>query len=197
MESSHLNNVKSLFATQVIIEHNAVPACVVTAIRQFLLHISCTQHDTLNPPDEMFEDLLNDRASLQLCPELDIAREVFFRGFESLWRAYHTTPVPSMELTSCKYNIMRAGEMRHIHMHKKTDAYALIYLDDVTAGGEIVLHDPKFTDSPFSDKQIELLQPRAGTLLVAPAYIWHGVNPYFGTSPRVALVANCVVNDMS
>lgn len=181
-----------LFATPIVTGQTLLTHDELTAIRTYLL----LRH-RMSPSELMVEDLFNDTQTVSLCPELFKAKEEFLALFEQLYVVHHPRGSVEIKLVSCKYNIMRPGERRPMHMHVKTDAYALLYLDDVQEGkgGELVLHDPKFTDSVFTPANFHLVRPSRGTLIAAPSHVWHEVNPYFGVAERVALVVNCNIVD--
>lgn len=181
-----------LFPTNVLVEDHVVTQADASAIRNYIIYRDRQQLTVKH------EDMFTDPLTEQLCPPLCATKEVFITLFHRLLCTYdNTAKREQINLSTCKYNMMSAGERRPIHMHRQIDGYAVLYLDDCSEqhGGQLVLHDPKFTDSPFSSKPYYTVQPEVGRVVVAPAYLWHEVNTYYGTEPRVALVVNCTVGD--
>lgn len=182
--------MNKLFDTTVLVTDDLISRDNAEVIRAYILYRDKQEY--------LHEDMFTDPQTEILCPPLVGLRSVFVDLFHTLLREYQPdAPTSAIQLSTCKYNLMRAGERRPIHMHHKIDAYAVLYLDNhITGeGGELVLHDPKFTDSPFSHNRYHLIQPQVGRVVVAPSYVWHEVNTYYGPSPRVAVVVNCTVAD--
>lgn len=178
------------FATPVYINPTAVSHADALAIRAFIRY-HYRQHGSDRADENLFDSLL----AKELCPQLAVARSAANRAFSALLGAsgQHTL---DFHIASCKYNVMSRGEHRPIHMHGGIDAFAILYLDDLSRqdGGQLVLHNPNFVDSIFTPSNSTLITPSTGLIVAAPAYLWHSVNPYYGADERVCLVVNVNVD---
>lgn len=183
-------SVQQLFPTPVYNNADAVAPADAEAIRAFILY-----HYRQYGSDQADENLFDSRIARELCPQMEIAKRAMHAAFGALLEVSGRHDL-DLRLTTSKYNVMTAGEHRPIHMHRGIDAFAILYLDNLFMrdGGQLVLHNPTFTDSVFTPTNTMLIPPTIGSIIAAPAYLWHSVNPYYGNKPRVCLVVNAVVD---
>lgn len=106
-------------------------------------------------------------------------------------------------------NINRAGHGNEFHTHPGSYWSGTYYVDDggvaddPSLGGEFELQDPRgvapamyapllcfATPGGRSVGASELIRPRAGNMLLFPAWLSHGVRPYGGTRVRISVAFN-------
>lgn len=149
---------------------------------------------------EQVENILDDEQTRLLCPELAELKSYFVELFEILLKSYQGNNDVhfDIEIGAQKVSVLNNSHRSWIHSHVKVDAFAILYLDDLKPqqGGELVLYDPKFHESVFNHGNYHKITPKKGLVVVAPNYIWHEVNTYRGEKPRLAIVINCVVNQL-
>lgn len=57
--------------------------------------------------------------------------------------------------------------------------------------GVLILHDPRFNASMTGAWQhFARVYPKAGLLIMFPAFVWHEVTPHFAETPRLSIAAN-------
>ncbi len=106
-------------------------------------------------------------------------------------------------------NINRAQHGNEFHTHPGAYWSASYYVDDggiadnPALGGEFEIQDPRgvapamyapmlafATPGGLSVGASELIRPRAGTMLVFPSWLSHGVRPYRGNATRISIAIN-------
>lgn len=106
-------------------------------------------------------------------------------------------------------NINRAGHGNEFHTHPGSYWSGTYYVDDggvaddPSLGGEFELQDPRgvapamyapllcfATPGGRSVGASELIRPRAGTMILFPAWLSHGVRPYGGARVRISVAFN-------
>ena len=109
-------------------------------------------------------------------------------------------------------NVNRASHGNEFHTHPGSFWSASYYVDDggiaddPGLGGEFEIQDPRgvapamyapllafATPGGRSVGASELIRPKAGVLVVFPAWLSHGVRPYNGTSTRISIALNLSV----
>ena len=106
-------------------------------------------------------------------------------------------------------NINRAGHGNEFHTHPGSFWSGVYYVDDggiaadPALGGELEFMDPRgaapamyapqlafATPGGLSGGACEAIPPRAGRLVMFPAWLLHGVRPYRGTAERISIAFN-------
>jgi len=98
-------------------------------------------------------------------------------------------------------NINRPGDYNMFHLHPGNHWSVVYYVatgtlnPDTPMNGRIELRDPRpaatFTRMPgFNSGQPMLIRPQAGMMLVFPAWIEHGVHPFYGEGHRISIAIN-------
>jgi len=110
-------------------------------------------------------------------------------------------------------NVSPKGGMNHLHSHPGNLWAAVLYIDmgaetegeesSQEVGGEFYVEDPRFplaamrnpgirmTGSNGEPQQYEVqLKLERGNLVVFPAWLRHGVKPYFGNRERISIAMN-------
>jgi uncharacterized protein (TIGR02466 family) len=109
-------------------------------------------------------------------------------------------------------NINRKGHSNEFHVHPGAFWSGTYYVDgdgcadDEALGGEFVIMDPRGPGPSMvapalcfqgPDGQTvgatELVRPRAGIMLMFPAWLSHGVRPYLGEGTRISIAFNLAV----
>jgi len=87
-----------------------------------------------------------------------------------------------------------------LHDHKNSFYSGVLYLDSVTAGGDILFQNPITTGS-FLLNPVEWntfnfetyqLRPEKNLLILFPSYLKHRINKYLGTEARYSIAFNIV-----
>jgi uncharacterized protein (TIGR02466 family) len=103
-------------------------------------------------------------------------------------------------------NVNEHGNYNVLHMHPGNQ-WSVVYY--VAAGklepqppmnGRLELRDPRpaaeFARMPgFTCGQPMMIQPQTGLLVVFPAWIEHGVHPYYGEGPRISIAINVALEE--
>jgi uncharacterized protein (TIGR02466 family) len=106
-------------------------------------------------------------------------------------------------------NINRRGHSNEFHVHPGCDWSGVYYVDDggcaedASLGGEFVIADPRGPGPSMVSPELcftgpggqsvgatELVRPRAGVILVFPAWLSHAVRPYHGDATRISISFN-------
>ena len=106
-------------------------------------------------------------------------------------------------------NVNRAGHGNEFHTHPGSYWSGTYYVDDggiggnPSLGGEFEMQDPRgvapamyapmlcfATPGGRSAGASELIRPRAGTMVLFPAWLSHGVRPYRGNRMRISIAFN-------
>ena len=106
-------------------------------------------------------------------------------------------------------NVTRAGHANEFHTHPGAFWSATYYVDDGGIGadpslvGEFEMQDPRGVAPAMyapllafalpggqSAGTAELIRPRAGMMIVFPAWLSHGVRPYAGKAARISVALN-------
>lgn len=105
-------------------------------------------------------------------------------------------------------NVSRDGHYNEIHSHPGNHWAAVYYVSVGTPdpnrplNGRIELRDPRpaasFGALPgFGFGAALAVPPEAGMMIVFPAWLEHGVHPFFGQGERISIAANIAVTELS
>ena len=95
-------------------------------------------------------------------------------------------------------NVNERGDSNGLHIHPGNPWSGVYYVaTEKNAGGEIYFVDPRIASlmsihplNPFNATNPIVITPEAGTLLVFPSFLYHGVHPYQGNTPRISIAFN-------
>ena len=105
-------------------------------------------------------------------------------------------------------NLNRPGDYNMLHLHPGNHWSVVYYVatgtldPDTPMNGRIELRDPRpaatFARMPgFTCGQPLLISPQPGMMLVFPAWIEHGVHPFYGTGHRISIAINVALETTS
>jgi len=105
-------------------------------------------------------------------------------------------------------NVNRSGHYNMMHVHPGNHWSVVYYVatgtlnPDTPMNGRIELRDPRpaanFAKMPgFTSGQPMLIKPQPGMMLVFPAWIEHGVHPFFGEGHRISIAINVALETPS
>jgi hypothetical protein len=127
-------------------------------------------------------------------------QEIFIEGFYSLASSYENNVLTREKIkemvcrNSGKLPFMSKNSYKSVHSHVASSAFAIFYLSDIDNGkngGKLILRDPSFnSNSHFKPEEKYEIETKKNRLIVAPAYVWHEVTPYFGNEDRLTIVIN-------
>jgi len=122
-------------------------------------------------------------------------KHIFKEAFSELASRYSQDLVFFIESLS-RITPMKKYDYKPAHSHADIDAFGVFYIDVGTGpGGDLVLHDPRFHNQvSFTPPKTKTINPVNGTLIAAPAYVWHEVSRYLGDDTRLAVICNCTVD---
>jgi uncharacterized protein (TIGR02466 family) len=105
-------------------------------------------------------------------------------------------------------NLNRPGDYNMFHLHPSNHWSVVYYVatgaldPDTPMNGRIELRDPRpaatYARMPgFTCGQPLLICPQPGMMLVFPAWIEHGVHPFYGTGHRISIAINVALEGMN
>jgi len=94
--------------------------------------------------------------------------------------------------------IMRAGDLNSPHVHPDAHVSGVYYPEvppeaEAEDGGSLIFYDPRpgATMHPLKGHQtIQTFTPAAGSLVIFPSYLMHGVNPFRQRGERISIAFN-------
>ena len=95
-------------------------------------------------------------------------------------------------------NVNERGDSNALHIHPGNPWSGVYYVaTEKDARGEIYFCDPRVEAlmslhplNPFNATNPVTLVPEAGLLVVFPSFLYHGVHPYQGSTPRISIAFN-------
>jgi uncharacterized protein (TIGR02466 family) len=100
-------------------------------------------------------------------------------------------------------NVNEAGDYNRSHTHPGATWSGVYYVDagdeppETSETGTLVLHHPNLAAAgwffPDVTPQAHYVRPRAGLMLLFPAYLAHEVRPYTGQRPRISVAFNAKI----
>ena len=107
-------------------------------------------------------------------------------------------PLPAKSSVECWANVNQRGDSNSLHIHPGNPWSGVYYVaTEPDARGEIYFNDPRIAPlmsqhplNPFHATNPITLRPEAGVLFVFPSFLYHGVHPYQGSSPRISIAFN-------
>ncbi len=102
-------------------------------------------------------------------------------------------------------NVNQSGHYNTLHMHPGNQWSVVYYVatgtpnPDTALNGRLELRDPRpaaeFARMPgFTCGQPILLRPQPGLMIVFPAWIEHGVHPFYGEGTRISVAINVALD---
>jgi uncharacterized protein (TIGR02466 family) len=104
-------------------------------------------------------------------------------------------------------NVARAGNYSKPHVHPNSNLSCVYYVDAGNApavdeqSGVIEFMDPRNRPGMFASEgtisfDAYRVVPQTGMLLMFPAWLYHYVHPYHGTSPRISIAFNVTIQKL-
>jgi uncharacterized protein (TIGR02466 family) len=105
---------------------------------------------------------------------------------------------PIHPLIECWANVNDRGDSNALHIHPGNPWSGVYYVaTESDARGEIYFMDPRVASlmsihplNPFNVTNPITITPETGMMLVFPSFLYHGVHPYEGDSPRISVAFN-------
>jgi uncharacterized protein (TIGR02466 family) len=105
-------------------------------------------------------------------------------------------------------NLNRPGDYNLLHLHPGNHWSVVYYVavgrlhPDTPMNGRIELRDPRpaatYARTPgFNSGQPMLIRPEPGMMLVFPAWLEHGVHPFYGDGHRISIAINVALEKAS
>ncbi len=128
---------------------------------------------------------------------------MFNDQFTTMARVYGATPDHEMRLAITPWAmVQREGDYATPHTHPNCHFSAVYYVDagkqpgKYPESGNLELFDPRQASQTLnmvglSFSRRVLIEPKAGKMLVFPAWLGHMVHPSTGGGERIAIAANC------
>jgi len=109
-----------------------------------------------------------------------------------------TDAPPIQPVIECWANVNQRGDSNMPHVHAGSPWSGVYYVaTEPNSHGEIYFIDPRVASlmcihplNPFGATSPITIVPVAGTMLVFPSFLQHGVHPYQGDSPRISIAFN-------
>jgi uncharacterized protein (TIGR02466 family) len=125
---------------------------------------------------------------------MDDVREAFAAVTEA------EEPLPATVSIEAWANVNTRGDTNVPHIHGGCPWSGVYYVACDTgpaAGGGLVFADPRTAAlmvvhpyNPFKGANHITLTPEPGVMVVFPSFLYHGVQPYLGDSPRISIAFN-------
>ena len=94
------------------------------------------------------------------------------------------------------------GESSGLHNHKNCVFSAVIYLDNIVDGGDLVFLDTGIkptstllntpTSQNYYNSDLFYIKPEKCKIVIFPSYLYHKISTYTGVSPRYSIAMNFV-----
>jgi hypothetical protein len=195
----------ALFPTRLL----AIEFPDVDALNRDLYELFTTREEFRGDFD-MHPDSLNLLHLAKSTPCLAKVRGMFLEGLRH-WLGAHNVRKDYMAEMVMFSNSAEKGEFTLAHNHN-ADLVGIYYVKTADYGrppvaipdpdgeydyfaaddGILMLHDPRFNANLAavrSDDYVKVF-PKAGLMLIFPAYVWHSVTPHLGEFKRLALSVN-------
>jgi uncharacterized protein (TIGR02466 family) len=111
-----------------------------------------------------------------------------------------TEPLPATVSIEAWANVNARGDANVPHIHGGCPWSGVYYVAGDTgpaAGGNLVFTDPRTAAlmvvhpyNPFKGANHITVAPEPGVMVVFPAFLYHGVDPYHGDAPRISVAFN-------
>ncbi len=199
--------IHSIFPTNIYVKDFDLDDSFTATLKLFSKHLVAMKE----AQGENYNNITNDASSIFAeanmleCPELRQLRDMFIEGFADLAESYDVNTITREELanpklwtSSDKLTYMKTGDYKACHTHSLSYAYGIFYFDDIDNdkdGGELILHDPKFSSQDhFSCAKTHHIPTKKNRMVIAPNYLWHEVSKYSGSEDRIGIVLSCDSN---
>jgi len=218
-----MNDIHDIYPTKVLIKQLDISSEALDNIRSYLLaqyYDLYAQHGhKLSSADwvgigGVDKPMLDNEYVHEACPEIKVLGEMLKQEGLNLAHAnsvnysdhvltnkYGEDVGPEKfkiecEIESANINITETNDRMHMHTHYGDDAFGVLYFTDVAEedGGKLVLHDPRWQRNYyFAGNKKFRVRPQRGTLVVAPNFLWHEIEDYFGEDDRMSLFFNIAI----
>jgi len=109
-----------------------------------------------------------------------------------------TEPEPARISIDAWANVNQKGNSNALHIHPGCPWSGSYYVAmEPNCAGEIYFQDPRTTAlmnnhplNPFNATNHVSIKPEPGMMLIFPSFVFHGVKPYLGNSPRIMIAFN-------
>jgi hypothetical protein len=195
--------IKTIFPVNILVKDYDLPSeftdelsSVIQAIFQRLMtETGLSRSEIANDEFPVFT-----AENCQTYPILKQLQGMFVDGFYELASSYEENILTKdlvekmVSANVGKLPLMKKGDYKRTHGHTLATAFAIFYLNDVDNnkhGGQLILRDPSFhSNFSFHPPEDFAVDTKKNRLVVAPAYVWHEVTPYYGETDRLAVVIN-------
>lgn len=196
--------INTLFKTNVYIKdqdyddqwNNEVKSIVKATISKHVSESNVSLERAFEDGVPLFTD-----SNRQTYPQLEELFQAFVDGFYDLNKSYENEEtdlltreeiVYALSKEMGKAPLMKYGDFKKVHTHKRTSAYGIFYLDTVDNkkdGGILSLYDPSFNNPDyFHGSMVAKVPTVKHRMVVAPATVWHDVSPYFGDERNTIVI---------
>ena len=190
----------ALFPTRLL----AIEFTDVEQLNHDLYQLFATR-DEFSGDFDMHPDALNLLKLAATNPSLATVRDMFLDGLRRWMKAERLSGEMTAEMVMFS-NYAGKGEFTLAHNHN-AEVVGIYYVKTADYGrpepdgdydyfaaddGILMLHDPRFNANLAavrSDDYVKVF-PKAGLMLIFPAYVWHSVTPHLGEFKRLALSVN-------
>jgi uncharacterized protein (TIGR02466 family) len=110
------------------------------------------------------------------------------------------TPLPQSVGVECWANVNQKGDSNATHIHGGCAWSGVYYVaadPSPSAGGDLFFIDPRTSAlmvthpyNIFKSSNRMAIRPQAGNIVIFPSFLYHGVDPYLGDTPRISIAFN-------
>jgi uncharacterized protein (TIGR02466 family) len=110
------------------------------------------------------------------------------------------TPLPQSVGVEAWANVNHKGDSNAAHIHGGCAWSGVYYVaadPSPSCGGELYFMDPRTSAlmvthpyNVFKTGNRMALKPAAGNMVIFPSFLYHGVDPYYGETPRISIAFN-------
>ena len=192
-----------LFPTTVMTFEYCVPALNESLAAHFREHPRYSRADQAEQSDSLnlmnFVNETGEFARLQsMFAEAlgQYCHEIGWRGAFDLSMQMFPNVAPAYHYVPSHNHVAHIAAVYYIHTPMFEDRPIVDSSSDMTdywrpEAGVLILHDPRFNASLNGGWQkYARVYPKAGLMVMFPAFLWHEVTPHHSLSPRLSVAAN-------
>ncbi len=200
------SSIQELYATTILVKQLNISEKDLDNIESYLQAVHALFNASSNESSYFVKDILSRDDAKTSCPELFVLSDMIKDEIRNLAVAniknhantewFQTPSAVTCTINNSTINILEQGRQMELHTHFSDDAFACFYFQDIEEefGGTLKLHDPRWQRSYwFGGSKVFEFQPKRGTVIIAPNFIWHEVTTYTGKDPRLTYVLNAHV----